>query len=278
MRPRQSQSEEARVAARLNSVQSDCAAYSFAYSGVPAWSSEIGRNVTYGQISRIDVAHLVWPLPPVNASNITSIHPNTLILDCYCLWLRDKPSYTGGAESVEFLNPHTGRNELLCEGVFTKYSGGGASSFISIALIVVVNEIMKASLFVLVDFEGHETLTEKIVAHTFKLFLAMFANTGLIAILVSGNLDLLTGGRQTRFNRQVQESGVMSGDISDLDSKWYLSVGAAIVSAMLINSFAFQSGTLVSWVQTKLIRCLDRDCSFRMTRTHKTLQVRISKV
>jgi len=90
--------------------------------------------------------------------------------------------------------------------------------------VIVVNELFKMTFGVLVEFEGHETLTRKILAHTTKLFGSMFMNTGMLVVLISGNMNFLTGGREGFMTRTLEMTNIMSGSNEDFTPAWYLRV------------------------------------------------------
>jgi hypothetical protein len=90
--------------------------------------------------------------------------------------------------------------------------------------VIVVNEVLKIFFKSLVEFEGHETITEEKLAHTIKLFGSMFLNTAFIVLLILGNINLFTGGSSSSSLQGLSITNLMSGSIADLNSKWYLEV------------------------------------------------------
>jgi hypothetical protein len=145
----------------------------------------------------------------------------------------------------------------------------------AIGAVIFVNVLLTTFFRALVEFEGHETQTQMKLAHTVKLFGSMLMNTAFIVLLISGNMALFTQGSLSLLTRGLDFAAVLSGTVSDLTSEWYLNVGVAIVTTMLINVIALNTAVVKNLVVIKLLRCLDRGISFDMRRTTKKLQVQL---
>jgi hypothetical protein len=186
---------------------SDCTPYSFVYSGDVKWSSALSAaNLTAGavELTRTDVAAAVYPTYYNNS------FPNPGLLSCFCLHLSGS-KHASDAPFVEFLNPFTNEIELLCTDVFQSYASIQLWSILAVLSVVIVNEVLKEGFRKLVAFEGHETRTEEVLAHTVKLFGSMLMNTAMIVVLISGNLALFTNGRQHESLSHLERANILSG-------------------------------------------------------------------
>jgi hypothetical protein len=247
--------------------EADCTTFDFVYSGDPSWESALAVNATISETTRLDVAKTEY------ASYYNNSYPTPGLLGCFCLHVNEVASED--AVKVEFLNPNTKKTEYLCDDFFTEYQYIQTMSTLAVGAVVVVNELLKTVFRALVEFEGHETRTEEILAHTIKLFGSMLMNTAFIVVLIAGNLTVFLGGKNDSTTRTLSAANLMSGDIGDLNSEWYLEVGTAIVVTMYINIFALNTKVIQDSVKMKLMRCLDRGCTFDMTRTNQKLQVQL---
>jgi hypothetical protein len=246
----------------------DCSVFQFRYSGEPEWDSVFALNATAAETTRFDVVKNLFPTYYNNS------YPNPGVLGCFCLDVSSTHS-TEEAEEVEFADPYTGKKETLCQGFFEEYGDVQVMSTLAVMAVVVVNEILKTVFRVLVAFEGHETLTEEILAHTIKLFGSMLMNTAFIVVLIAGNVNLFTGGKKNAVTTGLADAALLSGGIADFSTTWYLEVGTAIVITMWINIYVLNVAVVQDSVKIKLLRCLDRGCSFDMARTNQKLQVHL---
>ena len=263
--------------ANLKIASNDCTIYEFRYSGDPHWESALNANFTHGipkppasvTASRLDVAEHYY------SGQFNNSAPDDSMLTCFCMWLGAEEEYAEDAPKVEFLNPKTNKKELLCEGVFEDFATVQIMATVAALTVTVTNEMLKETFSTLVEFEGHETLTEKILAHCLKLFGAMFMNTAIIVILISGNLDYFTGGEQGEVSRRLWEVGIFSGDIADFDAQWYLHVGSAICLTVYANTIAVNFKVIKDYGKTLLIRFADRGYSSDYSRTSSKLQTEL---
>ena len=225
--------------------------------------------------------------------------PNSGLLGCFCLHVLAQ-SDVDHASAVEFLNPETKQMDTLCETWLDEWATINLMSTLAVGAVIVVNEGLKGFFRTLVDFEGHETHTQEILSLALKLFVAMLVNTALLVVLIAGNLNLFTNGRESTFTQWLEQGRIFSGarDVSyayilkliysnsmlaslaqqDFTWKWYLDVGTAIAITMFINVFALNASSFSAAIQTKLFRCVDRGCSFDFTRTSTKLQVELEKM
>ncbi len=261
--------------AKLALGSTDCTLYEFAYSGDPLWTSVAGVNATKAQVTRLDVVMQLFP----EHYNVSFPEPG--LLGCFCLDAKNYHVIESGdpgdttVNDVEFRNPETGEQETLCGDFLSDYDDATLMSTFAVGAIVVVNEALKGVFQALVAFEGHETRTQEILAHTIKLFVAILMNTAFIIILISGNMNLFLAGEINDFTRVLDRTAILSGTISDFTSEWYLAVGTAILSVMFINAFALNSKVFQDFFKVKATRWLDRGFTCDMTRTSQKLQVQL---
>ena len=253
----------------------DCSMYEFKYSGDPSWESSYvfdNDDTTSSKFSRIDISK------NVHADFYNNSYPDDAMLGCFCLWIESSEEYSQQTSYVAFRNPGTGMDEYLCSDFFSEYTTIEAMSTLAVFTVVVVNELLKSVFGHLVEFEGHETETEQILAHCIKLFGTMMMNTGLLVLLISGNLDYFTGGKQGVLKRVLSFSNLMSGSLSELDMNWYLTVGSSICYTMIINTYTVNTKILKDYVQIGLTRCLDRGCTLDMSRTKAKIQIQLENL
>ena len=203
--------------------------------------------------------------------------PNSGLLGCFCLHMLSETSFDVAAE-VEFMNPYSGKAEPLCEAWLDEFTTINLMSTLAVLAVIVVNEALKGFFRTLVDFEGHETHTHEILSLALKLFVAMLVNTAMLVVLIAGNLNLFTNGRENHVTRLLREGAIFSGARSDFTWKWYLEVGTAVTVTMFINVFALNASSFSAAVQTKLLRCVDRGCSVDMSITGQKLQVQLENM
>ena len=264
--------KDAEAKAKLALGTTDCTLYEMQYSGDPAWSSSLLVNATKTQVTRQDIVE------QINPKFYNNSFPEPGLLGCFCLEAEQYHLTEGKptkVNDVEFRDPESGEMEYLCEDFLAEYKNLQTVSLIAVMGITVVNEGLKAVFDALVDFEGHETRTQKILALTLKLFGAILANTAFIIILISGNLNLFFAGESTAVTRGLDSTAILSGSIADFTSEWYLEVGTAILTVMFINVFALNSKVFQDFVKVKAVRWLDRGFTCDMTRTSQKLQVQL---
>jgi hypothetical protein len=247
--------------AKLALGETDCTTFEFIDSGEPNWDSWDRFNYTAFQTTRMDVVKNVY------ADFYNNSYPNAGLLGCYCL------AFDNAVDpAVEFRNPYSGDYEVLCGPFFDDYADIQVMSALALISQVVVGELLKAVFTALVAFEGHETITEKLLAHTLKLFGALLMTAAFVMVLIAGNVDMFTSGKSGPATRNLSEAQLLSGTIQDFTSQWYLEVGTAIIIVMYANITALNTGVISAMASVKLTRCLDRGCSNNMHISNQKLQ------
>ena len=100
----------------------------------------------------------------------------------------------------------------------------------------------------------------------------------MVAVLLSGNLTYFTKGRISLLTRRLEFADVMSGDIGDLDSEWYLEAGTAISLTLLVNVVTLNLKTVTLYAAEELRRYLDRSCISNYSRTKANLQTQLESI
>ena len=98
-----------------------------------------------------------------------------------------------------------------------------------VLLIIVINIILKAVMKILVRFERPHSKSEYAVSLSGKLFIVQLINTGLILLLVNGNLSSMG------VDNGLLDGLLFGGDYEDFNSQWYISIGSSLVLTMIIN-------------------------------------------
>jgi len=112
--------------------------------------------------------------------------PNPGLLGCFCLSLLSNSEVgPNGAQEVAIRNPHTNTDEFPCASFLEEYAEIQLYSTLAVLSVVAVNKALQSVLRLLVAFEGHETQTEEITAHTSKMFGSMLISTAFIVVVCS---------------------------------------------------------------------------------------------
>lgn len=91
--------------------------------------------------------------------------------------------------------------------------------------ITVVNFVIRGINIWLVGLIRLHTISSQLLVISMSIFIATFLNTGMVLLLGQANLDQTALGF-IPFN----------GAYKDLTESWYINIGPALVSAMLLNS------------------------------------------
>lgn len=91
-------------------------------------------------------------------------------------------------------------------------------------IILVINLVIRELLIYIVMLTGYDTISDMVTAITNAVFITQFFNTGILLLLVYGNLE------------EVGVS-VLKGPFYDFSPEWYAIVGYSIVQTMAINAF-----------------------------------------
>lgn len=128
-------------------------------------------------------------------------------------------------------------------------------------LIIIINTILKTVIIKSITWVGEDTLSEQLSSITNGVFAAQFFNTGILLLLVNGNLTEHEPFFITKYLR---------GPFYDYMPLWYVNVGEKVVQTMIINSILPYVGLTTAFVIPWLKRKMDRKFSDDIYTTKKT--------
>ena len=156
---------------------------------------------------------------------------------CYCEQIDFDKGYTA-MNSYEFLDPDTGETVQSCYNLHSNNLESTGITYLATFIVVGINLILSVALRALVKFESWGSYTAEIMSLSIKLFVAQYANTGLLSLIIYGSLSRL-GGSSIQFQTSnIYRFGIFNGDVTDFDYKWYFSIGSSIVFTMCIYAFS----------------------------------------
>ena len=127
--------------------------------------------------------------------------------------------------------------------------------------ILVINEILKRVIIAGISWVGEDTNSEQLSSVTNGVFIAQFFNTGILLLLVNGNMSEHWPYALTKY---------FKGRYYDYYPSWYKNVGLKISMTMAINAFLPYSGLVSSLVVPGIFRLLDRKFQSNIYVTKKT--------
>ena len=144
------------------------------------------------------------------------------VIYCYCI---DKMSELIAQEGF-YEGPQKLADDEVCGSFATEFIRVQALSMVVSILVPVVNELLKAAIKALSNFQRNKTTTRRSISVATNTFLALFFNTAVLLLVVNGKIRLF-------FNYTMNESNELAS--SDYDEIWYLTTGLAIANIMLYN-------------------------------------------
>jgi len=93
-------------------------------------------------------------------------------------------------------------------------------------LIIAINYVIREAIIKGINWVGEKTETSKLSYITNFTFYAQFFNTGFLLLLANAN-----------FGEQPILKKIDGGSMGDYNEQWFLIIGNAIVSTMIINAF-----------------------------------------
>jgi len=106
-------------------------------------------------------------------------------------------------------------------------------------VIVMFNLILRFIIIALIEWIGEDTYSERLSSITNAVFMATFFNTGILLLLVNGDMTEHPPAFITKY---------MVGQWYDYVPGWYTTVGYQIVFTMIINVFMPFSALTMSYV------------------------------
>ena len=140
-------------------------------------------------------------------------------------------------------------------------------TFVSIFMIIVVNQVLNVVLAKLVRLEKKWFESDYLASMTVKAFLLKFLNTGLITLVVNSNLQY--AGVQ---KIEVGAFPIFSGDHDDFNSSWYFSVGASLCLTMIFDILSAIGMPIGKKLLMELKLCKDRGCKSSPDRSKQETQ------
>lgn len=139
------------------------------------------------------------------------------VVNCYCLSLSFDTIYKD-SELTE-----------LCSDTLKEYFFNIGFSIATAVIISVVNNILQVVIKKLSNFSRYKTVTQETLSSMTKLFVAMFINSALIALLLSANIYAFIPAKEFSSNVLVFISQENTKYYADFDREWYILVGTKIL-------------------------------------------------
>jgi hypothetical protein len=138
--------------------------------------------------------------------------------------------------------------ETMCstynEAMFVKY---GITQVVSVS-ITLVNMIIRELNIFMIKKVGYHGLGNQTAAIFVAIFLASFANTALLLLLGNANTS------EYRFIAWLPFNGIYY----NLTQNWYIDIGPALTSAMVVNSVYIYIDIAIGVGMKFFFRCLDK--------------------
>lgn len=128
-------------------------------------------------------------------------------------------------------------------------------------VIIAVNLILKTVIIKGITWVGEDTNSEQLSSITNGVFVAQFFNTGILLLLVNGNMTEHSPKFLTKY---------IKGPFFDYMPDWYSNVGMKIVQTMIINAIMPFVALTTSFMIPALKRKLDRKFGSDVYKTKKT--------
>jgi uncharacterized membrane protein YgcG len=179
------------------------------------------------------------------SADAATFPPSSLVFKCFCDTQVTWSSFDSAAEiNAEPWAPRC--PDRSCFAMITKNAVYMAkqeycASYIkgrSIALgltigmslsIALVNFLLARCMRAMSAFEGHSSVNDLEVALVLRLFVAQFTNTALLPIIINAAWDTVTGR-----DLPIPNTGLYD----DFSAGWYKSVGAGLISTMILQVFS----------------------------------------
>jgi hypothetical protein len=178
------------------------------------------------------------------------------VWQCYCFQEALKRFDT-------FVNDDFGNGDKPCGTWLAQYTMTLGIIYGLAFLITILNVILQKGLYYLAFFERPHNMTEQLHSATNKSWTIFFVQTAVVLVVINSYYKRIP---------LPDNSPVFRGKYPDFTAEWYVSIGATIALAVLINAFMPVSN-LIELFTTFLSRCCDRRCKWHKSETSKILQV-----
>ncbi|CAM9095385.1 unnamed protein product, partial [Phaeothamnion confervicola] len=169
-------------------------------------------------------------------------------VNCYCLEALTMALATRGLLSGARYALETDGD--VCASFLKNYTAAYAIKLLAVAIVVLVNVLLKAVMAALVRFEYHSSVSSHALSLTAKLAVAQFANTALIIVAINASFGGGSGVLKT--------VGLLDGSYGDFTHEWYATVGVSVTLTMFLNIFIPHVGPLASALVVQPLKRLAR--------------------
>lgn len=167
------------------------------------------------------------------------------MMQCFCKF---RQTQYGDMKNAEYTNEE-GTKDAFCKA----YSSDQTTSKIlgqSVAFVIIaINTVLKIVIIKGITWVGEDTNSEQLASVTNGVFIAQFFNTGILILLVNGNLSEHQPHFLTNF---------VQGKFYDYQPDWYSNVGFKVVQTMIINAILPYVTLTTSFLIPALKRKVDR--------------------
>ncbi|GMH66371.1 hypothetical protein TrLO_g3255 [Triparma laevis f. longispina] len=166
------------------------------------------------------------------------------VAGCFCLNMLINTVATDGLFAAYDILKKPELEGDVCGEFIDNYMKAQSLGIMSIAAVVIINVVLKATLTGLVNFEHHANGASYSNALTFKMTLSQFLNTAMIALLVNAKLSD-DHKKDLGLDSVLGELGLLDGEHSDFTRRWYIAVGSALTLTMVIQLIVPHIGPFV---------------------------------
>lgn len=122
--------------------------------------------------------------------------------------------------------------QLICQNTFKALAQKQGLVLLATGAVTIVNQVLKALMTGLVNFEKHWTVSGVSQTSMTKLFISQWINTALVVLIVNANLYGLFD-EFVPLNKEVLKLG--SGQADDLGVNWFMLVGSVIATTVCVQ-------------------------------------------
>lgn len=121
-------------------------------------------------------------------------------------------------------------------------------------IIIQINFILKIIMRIISFFIRYESVNTERVDSMLNMFLVLFVNTGVLILVINGNLNsTFFGASFTHI--PVVGNYIFNGDYSDYTRKWFIYVGTSVIIIMFVNIIMPPVSGFLFFVLKKMTRC-----------------------
>ncbi|KRX00706.1 hypothetical protein PPERSA_00933 [Pseudocohnilembus persalinus] len=148
----------------------------------------------------------------------------------------------------------------VCYDWFQDYAFIQLLPLIAAICVIEVNFFIQLLFRKLSSFEKYNYLTQEYAARIYKIFIAMFINTGLLLLII--NVDF-------KISNDNFLHSVLGGQYQDLTPSWFKNVGTVIIFTIAVNTISTPLVMMGFQLIRVTLRCLDRGCTYNGKKTNK---------